>query len=152
MLPGGKTYGDLRVDVDVNLSSGSASNGYGIYIRAASTQNSTLGLYYRFEVYGDGNYVVYKGSQTANGGLQVGNLVTSSSASPAINHAGGALNHLTIIAKGQAMTFIVNNTTVANFTDAAYKSGTIALFVSNLPNITGGAQATFEHLAIFPAP
>jgi hypothetical protein len=149
LLPGGKTFSDFRLDVDAGLTSGNINNGYGVYIRGASTQNSNLGLYYRFEVYGDGSFVIYKGTQDANGNSQS----TSMKQSPpnnAIAHE-GQLNHLTIIAKGQQMTFIVNTTTVATFTDNSYKSGIVALFVSNVLNVAPGAQATFKNLAIFPA-
>lgn len=149
LLPGGKTFGDLRVDVDAGLTSGDIGNGYGVYIRAASTQNSPLGLYYRFEVYGDGSFVIYKGTQDANGNSQ-STALKLSPPNDAIAHE-GKLNHLTIIAKGQQLSFIINNTTVSTFTDNSYKSGTVALFVSNVQKVPAGAQATFEHLAIFPA-
>jgi hypothetical protein len=148
-LPGAKSFSDLRLDVDAGLTSGDAANGYGVYIRGASTQNSPLGLYYRFEVYGDGSFVIYKGFQDASGNLQY----TSLKQSPANNAIGqkGQMNHLTIIAKGTELKFVVNSTTVADFTDTTYKSGTVALFVSNVAKVAAGAQATFQRLAIFPA-
>lgn len=150
ILPGGKTFGDLRVDVDAGLASGDTNNGYGVYIRASSTQNSVLGLYYRFEVYGDGSFYIYKGTVDTNGNAQATSLKNSLQPSNAIAHV-GTLNHLTIIAKGQVLTFIVNNTTVANFTDPTYKSGSVALFVSQVKGATTNAQAIFENLAVFPA-
>jgi hypothetical protein len=149
LLPGGKIYSDFRLDVDAGLTEGDPANGYGVYIRGASTQGSVLGLYYRFEVYGDGSFVIYKGTLDANGQSQSIPL-KSSGPNNAIGPK-GQLNHLTIIAKGPLLTFIVNGTTVANFTDDTYKSGTIALFVSNVAKVAAGAQATFERLAIFPA-
>lgn len=151
LLPGGKPYGDFRLDVDAGLTKGNQANGYGVFIRGASTQNSTLGLYYRFEVYGDGSFVVYKGAQDASG-KQQDDPLTSVNAPPnkAINPQ-GQMNHLTIIAKGSLLEFLVNGIAVTSFTDASYKSGTVALFVSNVRNVSGGAQATFQNLAIFPA-
>lgn len=149
LLPGGKTFGDFRLDVDAGLTSGDPSNGYGIYIRGASTQNSILGLYYRFEIYGDGSFVIYKGTQDAKGVLDSQPL-KSSNPNNAIAHV-GQLNHVTIIAKGTQLTLTINNTTVSTFTDNSYKSGTIALFVSNVQKAPAGAQATFENLAIFKA-
>lgn len=150
MVPGGKVFGDLRIDVDAGLTSGDPKNGYGIYIRASSNQNNLLSLYYRFEVYGDGSFVVYKGFVDGNGKQQSTSLVESPP-SDALNHAGPTLNHLTVIAKGQALTLIANGTTVANFSDVSYKSGVVALFVSNVQHVAPGAQATFENFAIFPA-
>lgn len=150
MVPGGKVFTDLRIDVDAGLTSGDPNNGYGIYIRASSNQNSLLSLYYRFEVYGDGSFVIYKGFVDGNGQQQSTSL-RQSPPSDALNHVGAKLNHLTVIAKGQTLTFIANGTTVANFSDVSYKSGTVALFVSNVQKVAPGAQATFANLAIFPA-
>lgn len=150
LFPGGKSYGDFRLDLDVGLTSGDPGNGYGVYVRGASTQNSPLGLFYRFEVYGNGYFYVYKGSQKSDGTLQVNSLAQSLQPSNAVNLK-GMMNHLTIIAQGTKLTFMINGTTVANVTDSSYKSGTMALFVSNVAKVPAGAQATFQNIAIFPA-
>jgi len=151
ILPGGKTYDNFRLDVDTGLTHGDAANGYGIFIRGASTQTSDLGLYYRFEVYGDGSFVVWKGMQKADGTPEDPDPLTSAKAGPnkAIN-AGNQMNHLTIIANGSSFEFMVNGTAITSFTDTSYKSGVIALFVSNTTYSKTTAQATFENLAIFP--
>lgn len=153
MVPS-KTFDDFRLDVDTGLTSGDTANGYGVYIRAAASQNSPLGLYYRFEFYGDGSFYVYKGSIDANGKAQQDPLDHSDPNKPikAIN-AEGQINHLTIVAKGSQLTFTVNGVIVSSFKDNTYKSGSIALFVSNTAHAApGGAQATFQNLTIFPAP
>ena len=149
-FPGGKTYGDFRLDVDAGLTGGDAKNGYGVYVRGASAQNDPLGLFYRFEVYGDGYFYIYKGSLDANGNLQVQSIAQSQQPSNAVNLK-GQMNHLTIIAQGPKLTWIINGTTVATITDNSYKSGTMALFVSNVANVQPGAIATFQNLAVFPA-
>ncbi|MGH2507190.1 MAG: family 16 glycoside hydrolase [Ktedonobacteraceae bacterium] len=148
LLPG-KTFADFRVDVDVALAKGDTSNGYGIYIRASSTQDDPLGLYYRFEVYGDGSFWIYKGTADANGN-SVSTAIKQSAPNNAV-YTNGNLNHLTVIAKGSQLSFIINNTTVSTFSDTSYNSGAIALFVSNVKDSTTNAQATFENLAVFPA-
>jgi hypothetical protein len=148
LLPGGKTWGDLRVDVDANLTKGDQANGYGIYIRGALAADGSLGTYYRFEAYGDGTFAVYMGVQNADGTTQ-SNTLKAKAVSNAILYA-GQTNHLTVIAKGPQMTFLINNVIVTTFTDDSYKSGAIALFVSNVSGVKPGAQATFTHLAIFP--
>lgn len=145
----GKTFGDLRVDVDADLTAGVQANGYGVYIRGASTQDDPLGINYRFEVYGDGTFAVYKGVQNTDGTTQSNNVKTKT-VHKAILYAGQA-NHLTIIAKGAEMTFQVNGETIYTFSDKSYKSGSVALFVSNVSGVKAGAQATFQNLAIFPA-
>ncbi|HVU66711.1 MAG TPA: family 16 glycoside hydrolase, partial [Ktedonobacteraceae bacterium] len=148
LVPGGKTFSDLRVDVDAGLTGGDPNNGYGVYIRTASTQNSALGLYYRFEVYGDGSFYIYKGYVDGNGKPQTETL-KQSGPNNAVSHV-GSVNHLTVEAKGQVLTFIINGTTVANFTDTNYKSGGVALFVSQVTDATTNAQAVFQNFAIFP--
>ncbi len=62
----------------------------------------------------------------------------------------GHTNQITLVARGSAMTLIVNGQSVYTYTDDSYKGGSIALFVSNLPKLTPGAQATFTNLAIYP--
>jgi len=148
ILPG-KNLSDFRLDVDARLSKGDPTNGYGVYIRGASSQDSDLGTYYRFELYGDGTYAIFKGSLDTTAHTQ-SNLVKDYTQDDAIAKAGN-VNHMTIVAKGPAMTLMVNGHTVYTYTDDNYKSGSVALFVSNLPKLAPGAQATFTQLAIFPA-
>lgn len=147
ILPG-KNLTDFRLDVDAKLSKGDPNNGYGVYIRGASSQDSDLGTYYRFELYGDGTYAIFKGLLNTSGQTQ-SNLVQTYTQNAAIAKA-GITNHITIVAKGPTMTLMVNSQTVYTYTDDNYKSGSIALFVSNLPKLNPGAQVTFANLAIFP--
>jgi hypothetical protein len=148
ILPG-RNLADFRLDVDAMLSKGDASNGYGVFIRGASSQNSDLATYYRFELYGDGTYAIFKGALDASGQSQ-SKLVQNYTQNAAIAKA-GSKNHITIVAKGPTMTLVVNNQTIYTYTDDNYRSGSVALFVSNLPTLAPGAQVTFAHLAIFPA-
>ncbi len=147
ILPG-KNLTDFRLDVDAKLSKGDPNNGYGVYIRGASSQDSDLGTYYRFELYGDGTYAIFKGLLNASGQTQ-SNLVQTYTQNAAIAKA-GTTNHITVVAKGPTLTLMVNSQTVSTYTDDNYKSGSIALFVSNLPKLNPGAQVTFANLAIFP--
>ena len=142
----GKIFNDFRLDVDATLTRGDPNNGYGVLVRASS-QGTGLGTYYRFELYGDGTYAIFKGYLDSSGttqSIKVQGYMTH----PAIAKV-GHINHMTIIAKGPAMSLIVNGQAVYTYTDDNYKGGSIALFVSNLPSLTPGAQATFTHLAIF---
>ena len=143
----GKIFTDFRLDVNATLTKGDSNNGYGVFIRASS-QGTDLGTYYRFELYGDGTYAIFKGYLDATGTTQ-SMIVREYTAHPAIAKV-GHVSHLTIVAKGSAMSLIVNGQPVYTYTDDNYKGGSIALFVSNLPKLTPGAQATFTNLAIFP--
>jgi Domain of Unknown Function (DUF1080) len=149
LIPSNTSFSNFRLSVDAVLSKGTQDNGYGIYIRVASNQNSDLATYYRFEIYGDGTYAVFKGTVDANGNSTSKPLVNYS-ASDVIQKV-GSVNHLTIIANGPSMTFIVNGQTITTVTDSSYTSGSIALFVSNVQGTTPVAAATFSKLSIYPA-
>jgi hypothetical protein len=149
LIPGTKVYSDFKLVVDATLSQGDQSNGYGVFIRGSSNQNNELATYYRFELYGDGTYTVFKGVLNATGNSQSNTLVDYTM-DPAIQKQ-GSVNHIAIIANGPDMTFIVNGQTLKVVTDTSYTGGSVALFVSNLPAPTPpGAQATFNNLAIYP--
>ena len=143
----GKIFADFRLDVNATLTKGDSNNGYGVFIRASS-RGTDLGTYYRFELYGDGTYAIFKGYMDATGTTQ-SMIVREYTVHPAIAKV-GHVNHLTIVAKGTSMSLIVNGRSVYTYTDDNYTGGSIALFVSNLPKLTPGAQATFTNLAIFP--
>ena len=145
----GQSFTDFRLDVNATLTKGDPNNGYGVLMRA-SNQGTDLGTYYRFELYGDGTYAIFKGYLDASGTTQ-SIKVQGYVVDPAIARV-GQVNHITIVAKGSAMSLMVNEQAVYTYTDDNYKGGSIALFVSNLPKLTPGAQATFTHLAIFPTP
>lgn len=146
----GQTFSDFRLDVDAKLTKGDKTNGYGIYIRGIASQTSDIGLYYRFELYGDGTFGLYKGTLDANGNSVATSLTNNDLIGNAAIHTEGTTNHITIIARGSGMQFIVNNTTIFTLNDSTYKGGEVALFVSNLPENPPVAQAVFTHLAIFP--
>ena len=146
----GQTFSDFRLDVDAKLTKGDRTNGYGVFIRGIATQNTDIGLYYRFELYGDGTFGLYKGILDANGNPVPTSLTNNTLIGNAGIHPEGATNHITIIAKGSSMQFVVNGTSVYTLNDNSYKGGEVALFVSNLPKNPPVAQAIFTHLAIFP--
>ncbi len=148
LVPGGKTYDNFLLNVDAVLSKGTQDNGYGIYIRGASNQTVDIATYYRFEIYGDGSFAIFKGTLDATGTSQSNTLV-SNTLNPAILKQ-GKVNHISILAARSTMSLIVNGQLIKTFTDNSYTSGSIALFVSNLANAPAGAQAKFANLAIYP--
>ena len=118
------------------------------YIRGASNQNLDIATYYRFELYGDGTFAIFKGTVDGTGTSTSTSLVKNSP-SPAIQKQ-GKVNHIAISAKGPTMSLIVNGQTLKIVTDNTYASGSIAFFVSNLPAAPSGAQATFSNFIIYP--
>jgi Domain of Unknown Function (DUF1080) len=145
-LPGNKTYGDFTLSVDAMLSQGDPTNGYGFYIRGASVQNAEMATYYRFELYGDGSYAIFKGTVDTNGTPTSAKLVNYTLNS-AIQKQ-GIINHVSITAKGSTLVLTVNGQVVKTLTDASYTNGSIAPFVSNMQNAKPGAQAKFSNLTI----
>ena len=148
LVPGGKTYNNFLLNVDAVLSKGTQDNGYGIYIRGSSNQAVDIATYYRFELYGDGSFAIFKGTLDATGTSQSSYLVNNTISSAILKQ--GQLNHISIVASGSSMSLIVNGQLLKTITDNGYTSGSIALFVSNLANVPKGAQAKFSNLAIYP--
>jgi hypothetical protein len=148
-LPGNKTYGDFTLSVDAMLAQGDQTNGYGFYIRGTSVQNSEMATYYRFELYGDGSYAIFKGTVDANGNPTYAKLVNYTLSS-AIQKQ-GIMNHISITAKGSSLSLTVNGQVVKTLTDASYTNGSIAPFISNMQNAKPGAQARFSNLTIYAA-
>src|SRR5947209_6044529 len=60
LLPGERTFSNFTLTVGAVLSQGDQNNGYGVYIRGTSNQRTDLATYYRFELYGDGSYAIFK--------------------------------------------------------------------------------------------
>ena len=147
MLPGERSYSDFTLTVNAVLSKGDQNNGYGVYIRGTANQQSDLATYYRFELYGDGSYAIFKG------------IVDTSGASRSVKIAGymlnaairkqGKGNQIMIIAKGATLSFVVNGQLLQTVIDHSYSSGSIALFVSNLPEARPGVEVQFSQLGIY---
>ncbi len=148
LLPGERSYSNFTLIVNAALTKGDQNNGYGVYIRGTANEESDLATYYRLELYGDGSYAIFKGVVGASGAASA-IKIAGYTLNPAIQKA-GKVNHIMIVAKGALLELIVNGKMVKSIDDASYGAGSIALFVSNLPEASGGAQAQFSQLEIFP--
>lgn len=146
-LPGERIFTNFELFVDATLAKGDLINGYGIYIRGRSTAKSDLAEYYRFELYGDSAYALFKGS-TDQHGMTVNTRVINYTLSPAIQKL-GKTNHIVIIAQGSHFSLVVNNQSLVSFSDTSYASGSIALFVANLPGAPPVAEANFSQFSIY---
>lgn len=149
LLPGERTFSNFTLTVGAVLSQGDQNNGYGVYIRGTSNQRTDLATYYRFELYGDGSYAIFKGTSDARGNSIVTKMVDYT-LNPAIKKR-GEVNQIMIIAKGAALSLVVNGQLLKAIKDTSFSSGSIALFVSNLSQAKPGAQAQFSQFAIYPA-
>ena len=147
ILPGTATYTNFQLTVNAKLSKGDQNNGYGVYIRGGANGGNDLATYYRFELYGDGSYAIFKGTTDA-GGKTADTKLVDFMVNPVIAKQ-GKINHIRIIARGPKLSFVVNDHLLQTVTDTSYRSGSIALFVSNLPEAKPGAQAQFSNLAVY---
>lgn len=135
----------LNVDATLSTTKGSQENGYGVYIRATSSRGYLV-RYYRFELYGDGTYAIYKGTERPNDETP---LLARGQQPAAAIHPWGQLNHLTISAQGPHLILQVNGQKLGEtLDDSSYSSGIAALFVANPTNTAQGAHVTFAHLRI----
>ncbi len=146
-LPGERSFSNFVLTVNAVQAKGDQNNGYGVYIRGTANQISDLAIYYRFELYGDGSYAIFKGVLDSTGHSS-SIILAGYTRNPSIQSY-GKLNHLMIIARGSTLSFIVNDQLLKTISDRSYQSGSIALFVSNLPQSKQGAQIQFSHLAIY---
>jgi hypothetical protein len=144
-LPGQRSYDDFKLFVDATLTKGDPGNGYGVYIRGGSDGNNDLATYYRFELYGDGGYAIFKGDANADASTKLVDWTPST----AIQKA-GKINHILITAHGSALTLTVNGQELKTISDTSYTKGCIAFFVSNVTDAQPGAQVQFSNFGIYP--
>src|SRR5207249_3858531 len=123
-------------------------NVYCIYNRGSLDHNDEISTYYRFDLYGDGTFAIFKWTVNVTGASKNSVLVDYTTSTAILKQ--GQTNHIAINAKGSTMTFTVNGQVLKIVTDNTYTSGAIALFTSNLPNTPPGAQTTFTNLVIYP--
>ena len=151
LLPGKRSFNNFKMKVDAVLSKGDQKNGYGVYIRCSPDQNGNPATYYRFELYGDSTYAIFKGIVDKYGKSDPSpRKLVSYATSPAIQKQGDR-NHIEVGAKGDTITIQVNGQELKTFSDASYAKGTLALFISNIQNAPSGAQAKFSNLVIYPS-
>jgi len=137
----------LRIDVDAGLTGGDQHK-LRCLIRISTSPTDAVSLYYRFEVMVTAHSLSSRVQWIAMGACVC--LPEEFTPTQQCHCSCSLTHHLTIIAKGQTLTFVVNGTTLANFTDGTYSSGYAALFVSQAKGATTPAQAVFQNLALFP--
>ena len=112
-------FDNAQFDLDVKHEAGQNDlSGAGLLFRFADGSNT-----YLFRVSAAGTYHV---------GKWVGDAWTALAgwtSSPAV-HAGVAENHLTVIADGTTLTFLVNGTQVTEITDSSFSTGRVGVAVT----------------------
>ena len=114
----GKSFRDVRMDVDVAKLSGPDENRIGLLCRF------TEGNYYFFMVSSDGYYTI--GKYIGGNAIQLGQSEMQFNESI---HTGLAVNHLRADCIGSALTFYINGNLVAQAQDGDLAEGDIGLLV-----------------------
>ncbi len=111
-------FGDVQMDVDVKHVAGTDDlSAGGLVFRVTDISN-----FYMFQVSPAGTYRVVKWVANAF------TAVVAWTASDAIS-TGAAENHLTVLADGTSLTFLINGTEVADLTDSSLSTGYVGVGV-----------------------
>jgi hypothetical protein len=133
----GKTFTDVKIDVDVTKIGGPDANEMGIICRYVDANN-----FYFFTITSDGFYGITK---LINDEYELIDM-TELEFSNAINQ-GAATNHLQAICDGETLRFYVNGTLLADVQDASFSSGDIGMIAgtTDMP----GADLLFDNLVVY---
>jgi hypothetical protein len=111
-------FADFDLEISGVLLDGSDDSTYGVLLRMQSPTE-----FYRFEIMGDGHYIV---ERLNNDGTWT-RFVDDWQSSEAIQVGLNANNRLRVIADGPAMAFYVNGELLQEIEDSTYLAGNIAL-------------------------
>lgn len=131
------TFDNFILEVDARLLEGDLGSSYGVLFRMQDTTR-----FYRFEITGDGLYMV----ERRDGEQGWTRFVDRWTESTAIKQGLGSVNRLRVEALGQTISLYVNDESLYQFTDTAYSSGTIALDAGTF--VQPAAQVAFDNLVV----
>ncbi|MDX1664902.1 MAG: hypothetical protein R3272_14015 [Candidatus Promineifilaceae bacterium] len=146
----GETFEEFFLQVDVTQLAGSPASSYGILFGlgtppAAAIPGATPASpsgFYRFEVTGEGQYMVERREQDGRWVRLTEEWVES----PALTTELGATNELAIRAAGSELSFYANGQELTRLTDASYSGGHVALDAGTWG--TPGLEVAFDNLVI----
>jgi hypothetical protein len=130
-------FDNFILEVDARLLEGDLGSSYGVLFRMQDTTR-----FYRFEITGDGLYMV----ERRDGEQGWTRFVDRWTESTAIKQGLGSVNRLRVEALGQTISLYVNDEPLYQFTDTAYSSGTIALDAGTF--VQPKAQVAFDNLVV----
>jgi hypothetical protein len=131
----GLSLADFTLEVEAAPLEGPDDNGYGVIARRVDDEN-----FYSFQISGDGYFIIQK---RVKGKWR--NLSGDWQASPAI-HVGRQVNHLRVTCKGSTLTFVVNETQLAQVTDGEFARGDIGVVASTLAE--PGVRVAFDNVSV----
>jgi len=135
----GRKYGDVSVEVDAYLASGSQDNHFGVLCRHVDTGN-----FYYFAISADGCYAIFK--RVDGGDLEVltGDRI-GMSPSPAIR-TGGQTNHILAACQGNELSLYVNGELLEAVTDDTYTQGDVGIGAGSGPE--GDVMVRFDNFLV----
>jgi hypothetical protein len=131
----GKSFGDVRMEVDVAKLNGPDENRIGLLCRF------TEGNYYFFMVSSDGYYTIGK--------YIGGNVIQLGQSEMQFNeavHTGLAVNHLRADCVGDTFTFYINGAPVAQAQDADFAEGDVGLLAGTFAQ--PGVDVIFDNFVV----
>jgi hypothetical protein len=132
-----QSFADFILQVEVRQLAGDPGNTYGVLFRMQDAAQ-----FYRFELTGDGLYMVER--RNADGTWT--RFVDDWTESPAIARGINALNRIRVEAIGSNFSLYVNDQLVHQFVDSAYASGTIGLDAGTF--VQPHTQALFDNVVV----
>lgn len=113
----GKNLDNFVLDVDATQLEGPDDNHYGVIVRFADERN-----FYRLDISGDGYYSIQRFREG-----EWETVVNWPQSPTDVIHQGNNTNHLRVIANGPRLTWVVNDTVVAEIDNADILSGDVGL-------------------------
>ncbi|GMQ79170.1 MAG: hypothetical protein BMS9Abin02_1730 [Anaerolineae bacterium] len=130
-------FDDFRLQVDLALLDGTEAVSYGVLFRM-----NDLNEFYRFEITGDGLFMVEKANADGSWLQYLANWKKADS----IEIGKDVWNTLRVDAIGSELSFYVNNTLVYSMTDDALAVGNIGLDIGTFGQLS--ASAAFDNLIV----
>lgn len=132
-------FEDFFLEVDGRILSGSPQSSYGVLFRMQGPQQ-----FYRFELTGDGTYILERHDQGGSRALFMGDWRSSDAIVQGLN----VVNHIGVEARGPNISLFVNDVLLEQVSDDAYRSGNIALDAGTFE--MAPAQVAFDNLVVHP--
>lgn len=144
-LPTNVTFKNFSLTTTFALTQADEGDSVGLYLRG----DSNLDHDYRIDIYGNSTYAISKESLDTQNNVMTTFLIPPTRTS--FLNPIGQQNTIEVTMNDIELTMQLNGHLVGSVTDADYKQGQIALFVSNNPD-SESTTATFSYITIYPLP
>jgi hypothetical protein len=133
----GQQLDNFVLDVDATQLEGPDDNHYGVIVRFVDERN-----FYRLDISGDGYYSIQR---FRDGEWET--LVNWPGSPTDVIRQGNNTNHLRVIADGPRLTWVVNDTVVAEITDADILNGDVGLTAGSFFG-EAGVHVAFDNFEV----